>query len=181
MLKSNSIELGTAVARHLKRVCMFYCIVLREEPQHGVLGERWVIFLTIQWEFLMEQIAIIMQSMGSNYVATIFLLSSSMKASCFGSFYTLSDSIKEHSSTMEKVFNSETCSFFLLLRLSNVYTSWRNIRVRTSQWNEGLPVQKRQSRRRKLWRLKIKQKLVTMACWKRGEANVLAVGTASQN
>ena len=181
MLKSNSIELGTAVARHLKRACMFYCIVLREEPQHGVLGERWVIFSTIQWEFLMEQIAIIMQSMGSNYVATIFLLSSSMKASCCGSFYTLSDSIKEHSSTMEKVFHSETCSFFLLLRLSNVYTSWRNIRVRTSQWNEGLPVQKRQSRRRKLWRLKIKQKLVTMACWKRGEANVLAVGTVSQN
>ena len=91
---------------------MFHCIVLREEPQHGALGERWVIFSTIQWEFLMEQIAIIMQSMGSNYVATIFLLSSSLKANCFGSFYTLSDSIKEHSSTMEKVFNSGTCSFF---------------------------------------------------------------------
>ena len=77
----------------------------------------------------MEQIAIIMQSMGSNYVATIFLLSSSLKANCFRSFYTLLDSIKEHSSTMEKVFNSGTCSFFLLLRLSNVNTSWWNIRV----------------------------------------------------
>ena len=80
----------------------------------------------------MEQIAIIMQSMGSNHVATIFLLSSSLKANCFGSFYT-PYSIKEHSSTMEKVFDGGTCSFFLLLRLSNVYTSWWNIRVRTSQ------------------------------------------------
>ena len=37
-----------------------------------VSGERWVIFSTIQWEFLMEQMAIIVQNMGSNYVATIF-------------------------------------------------------------------------------------------------------------
>ena len=98
-----------------------------------VSGERWVIFSTIQWEFLMEQIAIKMQNMGSNYVTTIFLLSLSLKANCLGSFYTHLDFITEHSSTMEKVFNGGTCSFFLLLRLSNVYTSWWNIRVRTSQ------------------------------------------------
>ena len=53
--------------------------------------------------------------MGSNYVATIFLLSSGscLKANCFGSFYTLLDSIKEHSPTLAKVFiNGGTCSFF---------------------------------------------------------------------
>ena len=39
------------------------------EGSHCVVsGERWVIFSTIQWKFLMEQIAIIMQNMGSSYI-----------------------------------------------------------------------------------------------------------------
>ena len=32
VLKSNSIEFGTAVARRLKRACMFHCIVFRLSP-----------------------------------------------------------------------------------------------------------------------------------------------------
>ena len=57
----------------------------------------------------MEQIAIIIQNMGSNYVATIFLLSSSLKANCFGSFYTLLDSRDQ---AWRKYLTAEPVVFF---------------------------------------------------------------------